>query len=278
LCVIIALIGGGQEINTGEAGLPEWFTALRNKFSDWHVFYSNVMDSDEYIQGGSLEEQLSGLHTKVSPGLHLGVSVRSFRAEKLSSFVHYLISNEPNMANNLYGEIKEHYPIAITRNIDTAKAWIRAKTRGSELSGILSASGAGRLKPFGINIKAKISPPEWFLNGPEDVRSCQFLEDGTEFDVQGLELDWCCVGWDADLRYDNGLWQHYKFKGTKWQSIRNEANQRFLENAYRVLLTRARQGFVIFLPSGSDVDSTRPSDYYSETYEYLRKCGIPEIV
>lgn len=169
-CVIIALIGGGQEINTGEAGLPEWFSALRHHFGDWQVYYSDVMDSDEYIQGGSLKSQIEGLKTQTEPGLHLGVSVRSFRAEKLSAFVHHLIANEPDRALDIFSEISLQYPIALTRNLSIAKTWIRSKSRGSELFGVLASSGAGRLKPHGINVKDKISPEQWFLNGKEDVR------------------------------------------------------------------------------------------------------------
>jgi len=277
-CVVIALIGGGQEINTGEAGLPEWFSALRRKFRDWHVYYSDIMDSDEYILGGTLKKQLEGLIVEANSGLHLGVSVRSFRAEKLSVFIHYLISNQPNEAKTIFNEISQDYPIRITRDIDAAKAWVRSKARGGELFGMLASSKAGRLKPYGIHVKAKISPGQWFLNGPSDVRSCQYLEDiGTEFDVQGLELDWCIVGWDADLRYQQGEWQHYSFKGTKWQSIKQGQRQQYLANAYRVLLTRARQGFIIFVPFGSKDDMTRPAAFYDETYTYLSECGIPSI-
>jgi len=277
-CVIIALIGGGQEINTGEAGLPEWFSALRNHFDNWHVYYSDVMDSDEYIQGGSLITQLDGLKAQSESGLHLGVSVRSFRAEKLSAFVHHLIANEPDRAFDTFSAISQQYPIALTRNFDIAKTWVRSKARGGELFGVLASSGAGRLKPHGINVKDKISPEQWFLNGKEDVRSCQYFEYiGTEFDVQGLELDWCVVGWDADLRYSKGQWKHYSFRGTKWQMINKEERKRYLANAYRVLLTRARQGFVVFIPYGSSDDVTRPPTYYDETFEYLRKCGIPCI-
>lgn len=277
-CVIVALIGGGQEINTGEAGLPEWFSALRREFRGWQVYYSSAMDSDEYMQSGELSDQLRGVNAVSNPALHLAVSVRSFRAEKVSQFVHHVVSNEPEEARALYQEISENYPIFLTRNLETAKVWVRSRARGGELFGMLAASGAGRLKPHGIHVKSKIAPEQWFLNGPADVRSCQYLEDvGTEFDVQGLELDWCVVGWDADLRYKNGRWGHYAFRGTKWQSVVQEQRQRYLINAYRVLLTRARQGFVIFVPYGSEEDVTRPPEYYDDTCWYLGECGIRVI-
>ncbi|NOQ49185.1 MAG: DUF2075 domain-containing protein, partial [Nitrosomonadaceae bacterium] len=204
-CVIIALIGGGQEINTGEAGLPEWFSALRNRFNDWHVYYSQDMDGDEYTQGGPLKDQLQGLNAVSSKNLHLAVSVRSFRAEKLSEFVHYLIANESYKASALYDQIKDKYPIVITRELAVARQWIRSKARGGELFGLVASSGGIRLKPYGVNVKSNITAADWFLNGRRDVRACQYLEDvATEFDIQGLELDWCGVCWDGDLRYIDG--------------------------------------------------------------------------
>ena len=140
-----------------------------------------------------------------------------------------------------------------------------------------------RLKPEGINVKAKVSPAEWFLNGKNDVRSCQYLEDvATEFDIQGLELDWVGMCWDANFRYiydraGQGHWSYNKFSGTRWQLVKKEERKRFLANSYRVLLTRARQGIIIFLPTGDDSDPTRPKHYYDDTYRYLRECGITEI-
>lgn len=277
-CAVIALIGGGQEINTGEAGLPEWFSALNKKFKHWDVYYSDAMDSDEYIRGGSLEDQLNGLRATPSSGLHLGVSLRSFRAEKLSAFVHHVIANNSESARAILKDILPQYPICITRDLGEAKAWLKGKARGGELYGLLAASGAGRLKPYGLNVKVKIAPELWFLNGRQDVRACQYLEDvGTEFDVQGLELDWCCVGWDADLRYKEGQWCYHAFKGTKWQNIGKPERQRYLENAYRVLLTRSRQGFIIFIPEGASEDCSRDPIFYEQTYEYLKACGVPDL-
>lgn len=277
-CVIVALIGGGQEINTGEAGLPEWFAALKRKFSHWHVYYSDHMASDEYLQGVSLEEHLRGLHSQCNPDLHLGVSVRSFRAEKLSNFVQAVVANNAEEAKLIFQEIKDKYPICITRDISKARTWLKDKARGGELFGLVASSGANRLKPEGINVKAKISPVEWFLNGPHDVRSCHYLEDvATEFDVQGLELDWVGVCWDADFRYENGCWSHNAFKGTRWQHVKQDDAKRYLANSYRVLLTRARQGMVIYVPRGDDEDKTRPIRFYDGTYEFLKKCGIDEV-
>jgi len=282
-CVIIALIGGGQEINTGEAGLPEWFSALRHSFSHWYVYYSNQIEAAEYIQGKPLAEHVAGLKAESNHSLHLGVSVRSFRAEKLSDFVGCIINNQPQQAIVLYKEIQALYPIKLTRNLKTARDWLKQKARGSELYGLVASSGANRLKPEGINIKAKITPSEWFLNGQYDVRSCQYLENvATEFDIQGLELDWTGLCWDADFRYvysesGKGGWTYNAFKGTKWQQVNKEERKRYLANAYRVLLTRARQGMIIFVPQGDDDDPTRPKDFYAGIVKYLGECGVKEI-
>jgi hypothetical protein len=282
-CVIVALIGGGQEINTGEAGLPEWFSALRSSFCHWRVCYSNQLEGEEYTQGIALAEHIKGLNAEQDSRLHLGVSLRSFRAEKLSAFVACVISNQPQQAQAFYNEIAEHYPIALTRNLSTARRWLKKCARGSELFGLVASSGANRLKPEGINVKAKITPADWFLKGKDDVRSCQYLEDvATEFDIQGLELDWAGVCWDADFRYvfddeKQGDWTYNDFRGTKWQRVNKVEKQRYLANAYRVLLTRARQGMVIYVPEGSDEDATRLQSYYEGTVEYLQKCGLVEI-
>ena len=237
-CVIVALIGGGQEINTGEAGLPEWFSALRRSFSHWRVHYSGEISSEEYTHGCPMPQLLSGLQATKDASLHLAVSVRYFRAEKLSAFVGCVINNQPNEARHLYDEIEGDYPLVLTRNLETARAWLRSRARGSELFGMVASSGANRLKPDGINVKYTIAPAEWFLNGKYDVRSCQYLEDvATEFDIQGLELDWVGLCWDADFRYvydmnNVGTWTHNAFKGTKWEKVSKPEKQRYLANSW----------------------------------------------
>ena len=279
-CVIVALIGGGQEINTGEAGLPEWFASLRRSFNHWRVCYSDQIEGEEYTQDQPLVHHLNGLKAEPDHSLHLGVSVRSFRAEKLSAFVGCVINNQADQALILYNAIKDVYPITLTRDLHAARTWLLQHARGGELYGLVASSGANRLKPEGINIKAKIKPAEWFLNGKQDVRSCQYLEDvATEFDIQGLELDWVGVCWDADFRYifeanGTGQWSLNKFTGTTWKKVNSESRQRYLANAYRVLLTRARQGMVIYVPEGDSSDSTRIPEFYDGIYNYLKACGL----
>jgi hypothetical protein len=271
-CVIIALIGGGQEINTGEAGLKGWIDAIRSRFSNWHVYYSDKLKQAEYA-GGDVEFN-NIHHARSSPAMHLATSMRSFKAERLSHMIHYLIENQPDRAAACYASFSDRFPIVVTRDIKKARTWIKDRARANETKGVIASSGGARLKPDGIFVKNKISPADWFLNEPDDVRSCHFLEDvATEFDIQGLELDWCMIGWDADYRYIGGTFEHWKFTGSSWKQRNRSEQKRYLENAYRVLLTRARQGMAIFIPIGEPADPTRPAQYYDETYSYLISCG-----
>lgn len=272
-CVVVALIGGGQEINTGEAGLQGWIDALVDNFSDWDVHYSDKLSQIEYA---GRDVSFSGLDQAYpQASLHLATSMRSFRADKLSHMIHYVIHNQSVAAAECYQQFKHKFPIKITRNLNQAKVWIRARARANETKGLIASSGAIRLKPEGIFVKNRLSAADWFLNDQEDIRSCHFLEDvATEFDIQGLELDWCLVGWDADYRYQNGQFEHWKFTGTSWKKRHQEEQKRYLENAYRVLLTRARQGMVIFIPYGDDSDATRQSGFLDGTFSYLVRCGL----
>ncbi|WP_298347766.1 DUF2075 domain-containing protein [uncultured Dokdonia sp.] len=277
-CTIICLIGGGQEINTGEAGLEEWINSLQNKFKDWNVHYSNLItDSKNYIKTLEQKNWLSDNANSESE-LHLSVSVRSFRSEKLSAFVHQLLELDTKKTSKLYKEIKGDFPIKITRELSKAKSWIRKQAKGSERTGVIASSGARRLRPLGINVKNEISAPNWFLNGKKDIRSSYFLEEiATEFDIQGLEIDWSCLAWGANFYIDNNNWKFQNFKGSKWQNINQEISKSYLKNTYRVLLTRARQGMVIYLPKGSEIDHTRPDCYYDGTWNYLKEIGIEEL-
>lgn len=272
-CAIIALVGGGQEINNGEAGLQGWVDALSQRFTEWDVYYSEKLSQAEYA-GREVSFQ-SVPKARSHEGLHLATSMRSFRAEKLSHFVHYLIHNQPEDAAACYGAFRDKFPIAITRDLAKARAWIRERARANETKGVIASSGGSRLKPDGIFVKNKITAADWFLNEQDDVRSCHYLEDvATEFDVQGLELDWCLVAWDADFRNVAGQFEHWKFIGSRWQRRMLSEHKRYLENSYRVLLTRARQGMIIYLPRGDVVDWTREPSFYDGTYEYLQACGV----
>ncbi|WP_233899581.1 DUF2075 domain-containing protein [Tenacibaculum piscium] len=277
-CTIICLIGGGQEINTGEAGLDEWINALKNNYSDWNIHYSNLItNSQNYIKTTNQKQWLEA-NANSEMELHLAVSVRSFRSEKLADFVHELLELNTTETRNLYKEIKDDFPIYVTRDLSKAKKWLREKAKGSERTGLIASSGARRLKPLGIDVKNEIKAPNWFLNSREDIRSSYFLEEiATEFDIQGLEIDWACLAWGANFYIKNEAWCFQNFKGSKWQNINQEISKEYLKNTYRVLLTRARQGMIIYLPNGSEIDYTRPELFYNETWNYFKKIGIKEI-
>lgn len=276
--VVVCLIGGGQEINTGEAGLPEWFRTLGEQFPDWEVYVSPRLTEYEYQRGRELYSLVDKTRLHRIDSLHLATSIRSFRSEYLSAFVKSLLDLDQESSVNYLEHLEGKYPINVSRGLERAKRWIREQARGSERHGLIASSGAHRLRPYGINVKASIDAPTWFLNDDMDVRSSYYLEEvATEFDIQGLELDWTIVGWDADLRYEDGHWGNYRFWGTEWQNVNDRTRQDYLLNAYRVLLTRARQGMVIFVPEGDSDDWTRPPRYYDGTFTYLRSLGIREL-
>jgi hypothetical protein len=279
-CTMVCLIGGGQEINTGEAGLEEWLRAFETRFTDWDIYYSRrICDDRNYLPNAAALARLAALPAVPLDELHLAVSVRSFRAEQLAAFVQAVLDADLAEAQRLYTSyLQAVYPLRLTRRLETAKNWLRQQARGTERCGLVASSGAHRLKPLGLNIKDKIDAPVWFLNDRTDVRSSYYLEDvATEFDIQGLELDWVGVAWDADLQLQQSQWHYQKFVGTKWQLCHTPDSRRYLLNAYRVLLTRARQGMVLFIPEGSAADPTRLPGFYAETYAFLQAVGIPEL-
>ena len=276
--VVVCLVGGGQEINTGEAGIGEWLRAINARFPDWNVFISDQLTGKEYAEG-ELEDLLQANdHVERSTNLHLAVSMRSFRAEQLSNFVHHLLEGNVTQAQSLLATLKDRYPIVITRDLNAAKNWLRKQKRGTERYGMVVSSQAQRLRPLAIDVRCKPDTVHWFLDDITDIRSSLFLEDAaSEFDVQGLELDWTCLVWDGDLRRKNNTWQNFSFTGNKWLNIRSEERKAYQINAYRVLLTRARQGMVICVPEGNPDDATRLPEFYDGTYEYFKQIGLTEI-
>jgi len=273
--VIVCLVGGGQEINTGEAGISEWIDSLNRSFPHWHIYISSRLTDSEYGAGRVLEEIKSRPNVLFEDKLHLSVSMRSFRAENVSLLVKQLLDLDIIEARDTLATVEKKYPIVITRDLAKAKQWLKNQARGSERYGIVVSSQAERLKPHAIDVKSPMNPIHWFLNEKDDVRSSYYLEDAaTEFHVQGLELDWVCVTWDADFRYEENSWQHWSFAGNRWNRIRKPERQTYLKNAYRVLLTRARQGMVVVVPPGDKEDATRKSEFYDPTFEYLRAIGF----
>jgi hypothetical protein len=276
--VIVCLVGGGQEINTGEAGISEWIESLCQAFPHWRIHISGRLQDTEYGAVAVLDSLKGQEHVTVNDELHLGVSMRSFRAEDVSTLVKHLLDRDLDEARRTLDSIGDRYPIVITRDLKRAKTWLKERARGTERYGIVVSSQAERLKPYAIHVKTPIKPVHWFLDGKQDVRSSYFLEDvATEFHVQGLELDWACVTWDADFRYGKDNWEQFSFKGNKWQDIKKDARKAYQKNAYRVLLTRARQGMVIVVPEGDDEDATRQRAFYDPTFEYLERIGFARV-
>ena len=290
---IVCLVGGGQEINTGEAGISEWIKAINESFRHWEIHISPKLTDTEYAEGRVNELLKDNPNVKSAEDLHLAVTLRSYRSEKLSAFVHALLTFDES-ASTLYEEIKNKYPIVLTRDMSKARKWLHDKVRGTERTGVLVTKEAARFKPLAIHIlpSGDENAVHWFLEDKADTRSSNYLEDAaTEIQVQGLELDYTCVLWDADMRCENGVWEYYSFNGnTKWvkQTGSTESNQeklKYMLNAYRVLLTRARAGMVICVPEGNPnktttgfwEDSTRLPEYYDGTYQYLKSIGLKEI-
>ena len=276
--VVVCLVGGGQEINTGEAGISEWIESLDRSFPDWHIYISPRLTDSEYGTEKVLDKIKAHKNITYKEELHLSVSMRSFRAEHVSLLVKQLLDLQLEDAQKTLEKVRDKYPIVITRDLAKAKQWLKTQARGSERYGIVVSSQAERLKPHAIDVKSPVDPIHWFLDGKDDVRSSYYLEDVvTEFQVQGLELDWACVTWDADFRYTKNGWEHCSFVGDKWNRIRKPERQNFLKNAYRVLLTRARQGMVIVVPTGDKEDHTRKSEFYDPVFEYLLEIGFKVI-
>ncbi|MFO1392255.1 MAG: DUF2075 domain-containing protein [Steroidobacteraceae bacterium] len=276
--VIVCLVGGGQEIHTGEAGISEWLEAVRQHFPHWQLYISSQLTDSEYAAGCAIDKVQDVARPQFDDALHLAVSMRSFRAENLSAFVKAMLDRDDHIAQSALETLAGRYPVFVTRELTAAKQWVRSKARGSERYGLLASSKAMRLKPYSIDVRVAPNPVHWFLGDADDVRSSQYLEDvATEFQVQGLELDWTIVNWDGDLRATARSWAYHDFRGTKWQRVRKAEHQNYLRNAYRVLLTRARQGMVLFVPPGDSADHTRPPSYYDSTYRYLRQLGVASI-
>ncbi len=276
--VIVCLVGGGQEINTGEAGIGEWLRAVERRFPHWHVHVSDRLMDSEYQASLELARLAQNGQATFNGDLHLGVSMRSFRADRVSELVRQLLDMEAEAARETLRRVHDEYPIFITRDLAEARRWLRAQARGSERYGIIASSHAERLKPLAIDVRTTVDPVHWFLSGKDDVRSSYYCEDvATEFQIQGLELDWACVAWDADFFPSGDHWVHREFRGNRWINVKKDDRKLYLKNAYRVLLTRARQGMVIAVPTGDPDDPTRKTEWYDAVWDYLKQVGFPEL-
>lgn len=279
--VLVALVGGGQEINTGEAGLAEWGRTLASDFRSWDISVSpELLQGDSSTAGSTLFPDASlsgGLRIRTDPDLHLAVTQRAFRAQLLTEWVEEVLACSPQGASKTMEHLRD-YPIVMTRSLEGARAWLRERTRGLRRCGLLASSGARRLRPHGITVREKVDEAHWFLAPPEDVRSSNFLELAlTEFGVQGLEVDWAGLAWGGDLTRSTEGWSIRSFKGTRWTRVGNPTEVDFVLNRYRVLLTRAREGLVIWIPGGDPDDKTRDPRLYNGVFDYLSACGVRSI-
>ena len=275
--VYICLIGNGQDINHGEAGTVEWIRSIKC-FPNWKTYAPEDIKNEQAVA-----DALDGVNIEYLPGLHLNTDLRSIRAENLAQFVDDLLTFKKENATQLLENLKR-YPICITRDINTAKAWVKEHARENERYGALASSKGQRLKPDALTLlppnSSESDVTHWFLGDNKDVNSSFYMEEvATEFQVQGLELDWALVAWDADMRYDtsSSTWKQYSFRGSKWMNINDEKIRKYQINAYRVILTRARRGMVIYVPKGSPDDHTRSPKFYDGTYQYFKQLGIQEI-
>lgn len=278
--VIVALVGGGQEINTGEAGLPEWGKIIKEKYCNWKVYISPQLKVGNHSTGNLtlFEKAPENVNIVENADLHLDVSIRSYKAEELSNWVNLILTNKFEEAKEVFKNKLQDYEIVLTRDLTKAKSWLKNNCKGSRRMGLVASSGGRRLRPYGLDVKLELEEVEWFLNGRNDVRSSYYLEiPATEFGIQGLELDWIGVCWDIDLFRANNIWDFRSFTGTTWKNVNNLEKRKHIINKYRVLLTRAREGMVIFVPEGSGDDPTRSPVCYDSIAEYLKLCGVSEI-
>ena len=286
--VIVALVGGGQEIFLGEAGLGEWGRALQDRPVPWRVIASpEVLIGGESVAGhrlfdGNIPANISFIE---EPLAHLDVVVRNHRAQQWAEWVNDFLSFRLDSARTHFPATEE-FPCYITRDLATARAWLRMHHRldPEDRTGLVATSLDIRLRSDGIErssaFRSNFPYEKWFLEPCLDVRSSYSLEvAASEFECQGLELDWVGLCWGLDLTpSENGdAWDYRKFRGTRWQNVQQEAERAFTLNRYRVLLTRARRGLVIWVPNGDHNDLTRDPARFDRVYDALRRTGVPEL-
>ena len=286
--VLVALVGGGQEINVGEAGLSEWGRTIREHFPHWQIAVSpSALVGDASVAGHRLFEdgKRGAVVVHEEPVLHLDVNLRAFRVQKLTEWVNAVLAGDAGAAKNLVGKLAD-FPLMMTRDLSVARAWLRQSTRGIRRCGLVASSGAIRLRADGLELSSGFRQGNrdiyvnWFLNEPPDIRSSNQLEiAASEFECQGLELDWVGVCWGGDLSFDaaTAAWSYRNFVGKKWQAVSSPIDRAYLINTYRVLLTRAREGTIVWVPRGDASDETRLPASFQATADFLVRCGLAEI-
>jgi hypothetical protein len=286
--VVVALVGGGQEINDGEAGLEEWGRALvsAERTKQWRVYASpEVLEGGASTAGHRLFDAAAPpreVHTSTS--LHLRTSNRSLRAEQLATWVNHVIEGKPEAASAL--NVTQRFPIFLSRDLQETRRKLRDEQKGVSRYGLVGSSGAARLRAEGLEpsstFHAEYPWEHWYLAGETDLRSSYQCEVfATEFEIQGLELDWIGLCWGGDFVWHaHRGWQLRKLHPSavsKWNAIKNPEKQTFRRNAYRVLLTRARQGMILFIPRGDPEDPTNSPEEFKATANYLVRFGVTPL-
>jgi hypothetical protein len=286
--VIIALVGGGQEIFLGEAGLEEWGRALTASGKRWSIVASpEVLAGGPSVAGHRLFENgiPAGVEFNAEPLAHLNVSVRCHRAKLIAEWVNDLLELDAASACTKRPDLRE-FPVVLTRDLETAREWLRRRSRGDPNArcGLVTSSQDQRLRAYGLEtssgFRQNYKYEMWFLAPAVDVRSSFRLEvAASEFECQGLELDWVGVCWGADLTPSKNSehWEYRKFNGASWKTCHGSGEQDYIRNRYRVLLTRARSGMVIWIPPGDSNDPTRDPARFDRVYDHLKAAGVPDL-
>jgi hypothetical protein len=288
--VIVALVGGGQEINRGEAGLSEWGQALL-RFPHWRVLASPyVLSENSRAEFRLFGETPSGIRVQPSERLHLRISTRSIRAQKISDWVDAVLSGRVSEAVEIAGALPARP--AITRSLSAARLWLTRNRRGTTRSGLTASAYAARLRADGLEPDFEFHRgfewEHWFLDLADcqsdscdhkycnDVRASSKLEVvATQFEIQGLELDWVGVCWGEDLLWEGERWECRRFNNKKWRVVpsRSARKRSYQLNAYRVLLTRARHNMVLYIPQPTQDDTSRLPLELDRTADFLHSCG-----
>jgi len=258
--VVVALVGGGQEIHTGEAGLGAWGDAIA-KFSHWKLITSpKALEGDISVAGTRLFHNQPDIQYEKDCRLHLDVSKRSLESETHAQWTNLLLDGRPEMAKNAI--VATSRPVLITRDLNQMRGWLKRSGTKPYRSGLAVSSGGVRIRAYGIapptyDYMKGVPLENWFLDEEGDIRSSYQLEVAmSEFELQGLELDYVGLCWGGDLIWQDEHWQVRSFGKTAWKNVKpgttNESNIQLTFNKYRVLLTRFRKAMVIFVPPGTD--------------------------
>ncbi|MGF1537965.1 MAG: DNA/RNA helicase domain-containing protein [Elainellaceae cyanobacterium] len=252
-CIVLGLIGEGQEIHVGEEeGTEQWNEAIASVSNDdlWQVHCSP--EQARYFTA------LPDSQIHADDRFNLTTSLRSHRAEDLQTWVAHLLAGDLDAAAALMPKLqRDGFSAYLTRDLDAAKAYCRDRYgyEPSKRYGLMASSRARNLANYGLPndylATRRVKPGPWYIDPPESPLSCCALHSAvTEFGCQGLELDFPIVGWGDDLRWDGARW----ITTTRQKNVADPRRLRI--NSYRVLLTRGRDGFVVFVPSEERMDGT----------------------